>query len=119
MPSGPRPASRRPGIPSHRSAPPRRRSPRPGSPPAPEPALVRGEVPLAAAASRRFHLQVTAAPSPTADTEANLFTAIPDLDHLDQIRASQSPDWVVFVFRALGEMAPDRRFTDPFASKDL
>ena len=81
--------------------------------------LVRGEVPLAGAAARQFHLQVTAAPSPTADTEANLFTAIPDLDHLDQIRASQNPDWVVFVFRAIGEMAPDRNFVDPFAAKDL
>jgi len=81
--------------------------------------FVRGEVPLPGGAARQFHLQITAAPSPTADTEANLFTAIPDLEHLDQIRASQDPDWVVFVFRALGEMAPDRRFTDPFASKDL
>jgi choline dehydrogenase-like flavoprotein len=81
--------------------------------------FVRGQVPLPGAATRQFHLQITAAPSPTADTEANLFTAIPDLEHLDQIRASQDPDWVVFVFRALGEMAPDRSFTDPFASKDL
>jgi len=81
--------------------------------------LVRGEAPLAAAPTRRFHLQVTAAPSPTADTEANLFTAIPDLDHLDQVRASQDPDWVVFIFRAVGEMAPDRTFADPFGLKDL
>src|SRR5262245_19246208 len=81
--------------------------------------FVRGQVPLPGAATRQFHLQITAAPSPTADTEANLFTAIPDLEHLAQIRASQDPDWVVFVFRALGEMAPDRSFTDPFAPKDL
>jgi hypothetical protein len=81
--------------------------------------LVRGQVPLPGGSTRRFHLQVTAAPSPTADTEANLFTAIPDLDHLKQIRASQNPDWVVFVFRAIGEMAPDRRVVDPFGAKDL
>jgi choline dehydrogenase-like flavoprotein len=81
--------------------------------------FVRGQVPVPGAAARQFHLQITAAPSPTADTEANLFTAIPDLEHLDQIRASQNPDWVVFVFRALGEMAPDRSFTDPFGPKDL
>lgn len=81
--------------------------------------LVRGKVPLSGAATRQFHLQVTAAPSPTADTEGNLFTAIPDLEHLEQIRASQNPDWVVFVFRALGEMAPDRSFTDPFGPKNL
>lgn len=80
--------------------------------------LVRGDAPVAAGV-RRFHLQVTAAPSPTSDTEANLFTAIPDLDHLDQLRASQDPDWVVFIFRAIGETAPDRSFTDPFAPKDL
>lgn len=81
--------------------------------------LVRGQAGLAGGAARRFHLQVTAAPSPTSDTETNLFTAIPDLDHLEQIRASQDPDWVVFIFRAIGEMAPDRSVTDPFAAKDL
>jgi choline dehydrogenase-like flavoprotein len=82
--------------------------------------LVRGQVPVGGEGGvRRFHLQVTAAPSPTADTEANLFTAIPDLDHLDQVRASQNLDWVVFIFRAVGEMAADRHFVDPFAAKDL
>jgi choline dehydrogenase-like flavoprotein len=80
--------------------------------------IVRGQAAVAGG-TRQFHLQVTAAPSPTSDTEANLFTAIPDLDHFDQIRANQDPNWVVFIFRSIGEMAPDRSFTDPFAPKDL
>lgn len=80
--------------------------------------IVRGQVSVTGG-TRQLHLQVTAAPSPTSDTEANLFTAIPDLDHFDQVRANQDPDWVVFILRAIGEMAPDRSFTDPFAPKDL
>jgi len=79
--------------------------------------IVRGQASVSGGAKRQFHLH--AAPSPTSDTEVNLFTAIPDIEHLEQLRASQDPDWVVFIFRTIGEMAPDRSFTDPFAPKNL
>lgn len=68
--------------------------------------------------ARRFHLQVTAAASQGPNTEANLFTAIPDIDHFDQLRANQDPNWVAIVLRGIGEMSPDRGVAPPDGPKD-
>jgi len=49
-----------------------------------------------------YHFQVTA--SAGVGSDANLFTAIPDLELLDAIRARQDPAWIPITLRAIGEM---------------
>ena len=80
--------------------------------------IVRGSSP-AGGRNRQFHLQVTAAASPGANPETNMFTAIPDIDHYDQIRASQDPQWVVLILRGIGEMGGDQTVAPPQGPKDL
>ncbi|HYS39147.1 MAG TPA: family 16 glycoside hydrolase [Pseudonocardiaceae bacterium] len=63
--------------------------------------LVRGS-----ASGRRFHLQVSAAAVGGSDPERNMWQQVPDIDTLDHIRANQDPDWIVVVFRGIGEMGP-------------
>src|SRR5207253_10622724 len=66
--------------------------------------IVRGTT----ANNRRFHLQVTAAAIMGSNPEQNMFTAIPDIDQLDNIRANQDSNWVVLTLRAIGELAGDK-----------
>jgi choline dehydrogenase-like flavoprotein len=61
--------------------------------------LVRGSTPQG-----RFHLQVTAAAVTGANSEADMWRMIPDLDLLDQTLASQTADWIVVTLRGIGEM---------------
>ena len=49
-----------------------------------------------------YHLQVTASAGGSSD--ANLFTAVPDLDLLNALRANQDPGWIAITLRAIGEM---------------
>jgi len=49
-----------------------------------------------------YHMQVTASAGPGSD--ANLFTAVPDLDLLDNLRANQDPAWISITFRVIGQM---------------
>jgi hypothetical protein len=63
--------------------------------------LVRGST-----QGRRFHLQISAAAVGVSDPERNMWQQVPDIDHLDQLRANQDPDWIVLVLRGLGEMSP-------------
>jgi choline dehydrogenase-like flavoprotein len=49
-----------------------------------------------------YHLQVTA--SAGSGSDANLFTAVPDLDLLDNLRANQDPSWIAITLRAIGQM---------------
>jgi choline dehydrogenase-like flavoprotein len=49
-----------------------------------------------------YHMQVTA--SAGAGSDANLFTAVPDLDLLDALRANQDPASIAITFRAIGQM---------------
>lgn len=49
-----------------------------------------------------YHLQVTASAGPSSD--ATLFTAVPDLELLDALRANQSPGWIAITLRAIGQM---------------
>jgi choline dehydrogenase-like flavoprotein len=60
--------------------------------------LVRG----ATSDGHRYHLQVTA--SANASSDADLFTAVPDIDLLDAIRANQAPGWIAITLRAVGQM---------------
>jgi len=65
--------------------------------------LVRGET-----RGRRFHLQVTAGATGTADPERNLWEQIPDIDLQDEMRANQDPQWITITFRGIGEMEDER-----------
>jgi len=49
-----------------------------------------------------YHLQVTA--SAGAASDATLFTAVPDIELLDAIKANQSPGWIAITLRAIGQM---------------
>lgn len=66
---------------------------------------------------RRFHIQVTAAAIQGANPEQNMFTAIPDLDLLDAIRANQDDAWIVFTLRDVGEVAGDKTAVPGDATK--
>src|ERR1043166_4735091 len=65
--------------------------------------------------NRRYHIQVTAGAIHGPNPEQNLFTAMPDLDLLNQVRANQDPDYIVLVLRCIGEMIGDTtiRPSDP------
>jgi len=60
--------------------------------------LVRG----ATSDGHEYHLQVTASAGSSSD--ANLFTAVPDMDLLDALRANQDPAWIAITLRAIGQM---------------
>src|SRR6267154_1799995 len=49
-----------------------------------------------------YHFQVTASAGPASD--ATLFTAVPDLELLDALRANQNPGWIAITLRAIGQM---------------
>jgi choline dehydrogenase-like flavoprotein len=49
-----------------------------------------------------YHFQVTA--SAGIGSDANLFTAVPDLELLDALIANQDPAWIPITLRAIGEM---------------
>jgi hypothetical protein len=80
-----------------------RRSAIPGLPPTPSSLemaalLVRGVT----SDGHEYHFQVTASAGSSSD--ATLFTAVPDLDLLDAIKANQSPGWIAITLRVLGQM---------------
>jgi choline dehydrogenase-like flavoprotein len=52
--------------------------------------------------AHEYHLQVTASAGVTSD--ATLFTAVPDIELLDAIKANQSPGWIAITLRAIGQM---------------
>jgi choline dehydrogenase-like flavoprotein len=60
--------------------------------------LVRGST----SDGHEYHFQVTASAGGASD--ANLFTAVPDLDLLDALRANQDPAWIAITLRAIGQM---------------
>jgi choline dehydrogenase-like flavoprotein len=49
-----------------------------------------------------YHMQVTA--SAGSGSDATLFTAVPDLDLLDKLKANQDPAWIAITLRAIGQM---------------
>ncbi len=64
--------------------------------------LVRGSTPQG-----KFQIQVTASDDPGMNSDALLYTMIPDIDQLEAILASQQAGWVSFAFRAASEMQGD------------
>jgi choline dehydrogenase-like flavoprotein len=65
--------------------------------------LIRGS-----ALGRRFHHQVTAADSAAPNPEANMWSAVPDVDVIASLQAKQDPNWVAITFRGIGEMEDSR-----------
>jgi choline dehydrogenase-like flavoprotein len=63
--------------------------------------LVRG----ATSDGHEYHMQVTASGGSTSDD--NLFTSVPDVDVLENLRANQDPAWIPMTFRVIGQMIGD------------
>jgi hypothetical protein len=64
--------------------------------------LVRGSTPQG-----KFHIQVTASADPGGNSDALLYTMIPDIDLLDQTLANQQSGWISIGFRGVSELAGD------------
>ena len=70
--------------------------------------LVRGST-----AQGKFHIQVTASADPTLNSDALLFTMIPDIDQLNGILAAQQAGWISFGFRGCSQMQGDQTTSVP------
>jgi hypothetical protein len=73
--------------------------------------LVRGSTDLG-----KFQIQVTASADPKGNSDALLFTMIPDIDLLDQILKNQDADWISITFRGASQLVGDRKTSVPNAS---
>lgn len=73
--------------------------------------LVRGSGPQG-----EFHLQVTASADPGGNSDALLYTMIPDIDLLDATLANQQNGWISIGFRGVSQMIGDRVSSVPNAS---
>ena len=73
--------------------------------------LVRGSTDLG-----KFQIQVTASADPKGNSDALLFTMIPDIDLLDQILKNQDAHWISITFRGASQLVGDRKTGVPNAS---
>jgi hypothetical protein len=73
--------------------------------------LVRGSTPQG-----EFHLQVTASADPTGNSDALLYTMIPDADQLNTILAAQTTDSVTIAFRGVSQQFGDKTSSVPNAT---
>jgi hypothetical protein len=64
----------------------------------------------------KFQIQVTASADPKGNSDALLFTMIPDIDLLDQILKNQDADWISITFRGASQLVGDRKTSVPNAS---
>jgi choline dehydrogenase-like flavoprotein len=65
--------------------------------------LVRGSTPQG-----KFHIQVTASADPSGNSDALLFTMIPDIDLLDATLANQQAGWISIGFRGVSQQIGDQ-----------
>jgi hypothetical protein len=72
--------------------------------------LVRGST-----AQGNFHLQVTASADPGGNSDALLYTMIPDIDLLDQTLANQQAGWISIGFRGASQLIGDTGSSVPNA----
>ncbi len=70
--------------------------------------LVRGSTPQG-----KFHIQVTASADPGGNSDALLFTMIPDIDQLDATLANQQAGWISIGFRGVSEQVGDQTTSVP------
>jgi hypothetical protein len=73
--------------------------------------LVRGSTPQG-----KFHIQVTASADPGGNSDALLFTMIPDIDLLDQTLANKQSGWISIGFRGVSQFIGDQTKSVPNAS---
>jgi choline dehydrogenase-like flavoprotein len=70
--------------------------------------LVRGSTPQG-----KFHIQVTASADPTGNSDALLYTMIPDIDQLDMTLANQQAGWISIAFRGESQLIGDQATSVP------
>ena len=70
--------------------------------------LVRGSTPQG-----KFHIQVTASADPAGNSDALLYTMIPDIDLLDATLANQQAGWISIGFRAVSQQIADQAASVP------
>jgi len=70
--------------------------------------LVRGST-----AAGRFHIQVTASADPGGNSDALLFSMLPDIDQLNAWLATQQAGWISFGFRGSSQLFGDRAASVP------
>jgi len=70
--------------------------------------LVRGSTPQGV-----FHIQVTASADPAGNSDALLFSMIPDIDLLDATLANQQNDWISLGFRGVSQLFGDQATSVP------
>jgi choline dehydrogenase-like flavoprotein len=70
--------------------------------------LVRGATPQG-----KFQIQVTASADAGGNSDALLYSMVPDIDQLDALLAMQQSDWVSFAFRAASELKGDKTTAVP------
>jgi hypothetical protein len=73
--------------------------------------LVRGSAPQG-----QFHIQVTASADPRGNSDALLFTMIPDIDQLDATLANQQAGWISIGFRGVSQQFGDQQTSVPNAA---
>jgi choline dehydrogenase-like flavoprotein len=71
--------------------------------------LVRGSTPQG-----KFHVQVTASADPTGNSDALLYTMIPDIDQLDLTLANQQAGWISIGFRGVSQLIGDQTTSVPY-----
>jgi len=71
--------------------------------------LVRGSTPQG-----KFHVQLTASADPTGNSDALLYTMIPDIDQLDLTLANQQAGWISIGFRGVSQLIGDQTTSVPY-----
>jgi choline dehydrogenase-like flavoprotein len=73
--------------------------------------LVRGTAPQG-----KFQIQVTASADIDGNSDALLYTMIPDIDQLDALLSTQQAGWISFAFRGASELKGDKTTAVPNSS---
>jgi choline dehydrogenase-like flavoprotein len=73
--------------------------------------LVRGSTPQG-----KFHIQVTASADPGGNSDALLYSMIPDIDQLDATLANQQAGWISIGFRGVSQLVGDQTTSVPNSS---
>jgi hypothetical protein len=82
-------------------------------------ALIRGDVQVSGRKTHHFHLQVTAASNLSGTPDSRLFFKnFLDTNLLDDLIEAQSPDTIMLVICAVGELSGDRSMTPPEGPRD-
>ncbi len=70
--------------------------------------LLRGSTPAG-----KFHVQITASADPGGNSDALLYSMIPDIDQLDAILANQQSGWISLGFRGVSQLFGDQTSSVP------